>query len=929
MGRLHKLISSDFEACPEFLEIKNSVDRFTELLLSEYIENQEEYIQNSDFISPNNTKSFFDSVWGSIELNQGEVLLVDSPVIQRLRSIKQLGLVDYLYSSANHTRFSHTLGVVYTSELMANHIFRLGTGFPEKNSRSVIQLIRLAAIFHDSGHFFGSHASEYFFQEETFLYSKVRMVEKCRNYFYKYLKIRPSISEIISILILNSVSVRNLLKLISDGFDSVDFKKKDDELIEQISCLILGYPYNKDWIPFSQIINGQIDADKIDYLKRDAYSTGLPTAVDFSRIIQKIRLVSSKKLLEMISNEMGVDHTHFEFAIAPSAVNTIDQFIISRLMMFENVYLHPKTFSSEIYFRYALELLDKSTEGLLDDFYFTLQIVDSDLVNQDIQFHNSRFNKFVVKNQDSFMLAKRIFNRIYNRQLLKRCVAINNGYIDYVEGSNGQQEFTNLFGNRLIEKQRELLVKVETKLRDILQTLGKAVSTDLLIMQYPDISTIHIDSNVQIAVSDKKNKNRNQIFETDKWINSRESKNDIIYILGNGQIRHEIYIATELILYEDYGIIIKDGDLYDDNDETRINEIREKLVAGGFYNNAVGLIHVESLENKTGKFTELINNWGTYEYITTTRNRTRLEPKHLFEYVQQFYQFEQELHQFPLFIDGICKMFDSVHFLSKRDIEDSLYENLSTILCRENAKTDDLVISALGSYQDSAAIIANSVNIINERLNANWEVRKPETLTKDECKKIIVFVDDAFYSGSQLISIFQELKGIPLDDRIIKEHHVSSFSKEFQSGLNTSKFYLSFIYQNSKRINIIKEKILELDFPLQDIIATHCFPDPYFEKKGGNSTENDITELVKNYFIKASQKIMYYKSHDESGNWKKNWNEERVFNSLLGYENAQQLIVYPWNTPTFTITPLWLPCNKDVFSWKPLFQRIDKTSNLK
>ena len=108
-------------------------------------------------------------VFAIIDIALKESFRRDSPILQRLREIKQLGLADLLYSSANHTRFSHTLGVLQTASSMWKQIEReLGKkGAVIDNDTE--QIIRLASIFHDCGHMFCSHASERFFQGSNFL----------------------------------------------------------------------------------------------------------------------------------------------------------------------------------------------------------------------------------------------------------------------------------------------------------------------------------------------------------------------------------------------------------------------------------------------------------------------------------------------------------------------------------------------------------------------------------------------------------------------------------------------------------------------------------------------------------------------------------------------------------------------------------------
>ena len=118
MGEVLRVLKSE-----PVKRIRGQVEQFAKDIMEEYLE-QCEAECNSIRLSCKNTKNFYDSVWGTIEINQGEIFILDSPLLQRLRYIKQLGMADLLYSSANHTRYSHTLGVLQTADVMAERIQR-------------------------------------------------------------------------------------------------------------------------------------------------------------------------------------------------------------------------------------------------------------------------------------------------------------------------------------------------------------------------------------------------------------------------------------------------------------------------------------------------------------------------------------------------------------------------------------------------------------------------------------------------------------------------------------------------------------------------------------------------------------------------------------------------------------------------------------
>ena len=106
-----------------------------------------------------------DPVFGLIELNEIESEIIDSPLFQRLKYIKQLALADYVFPGATHTRFSHSLGVFYITGEICNILKKYNSDlFDEDN----INDLKMAALLHDIGHFPFSHVLEFEKKKDIF-----------------------------------------------------------------------------------------------------------------------------------------------------------------------------------------------------------------------------------------------------------------------------------------------------------------------------------------------------------------------------------------------------------------------------------------------------------------------------------------------------------------------------------------------------------------------------------------------------------------------------------------------------------------------------------------------------------------------------------------------------------------------------------------
>ena len=136
-------------------DFQSKVNNFVEQSLSGY--NPQKHAKE---------KSIRDAVWGTLRFYPWEVAVIDSPLIQRLRDIKQTGLAYLVYPTANHTRFDHTLGVVGVASKIVQCI---NDKHPRKITPTINHddhmRIRLSALLHDIGHSCLSHVSENIYSE--------------------------------------------------------------------------------------------------------------------------------------------------------------------------------------------------------------------------------------------------------------------------------------------------------------------------------------------------------------------------------------------------------------------------------------------------------------------------------------------------------------------------------------------------------------------------------------------------------------------------------------------------------------------------------------------------------------------------------------------------------------------------------------------
>lgn len=197
---------------------------------------------------------------------------MDSPEFSRLRRIKQLGLVHYVYPSAVHTRFEHSVGVMHLAGKVAEHLNRK---YPGLVSSRQIELLQLAGLFHDAGHTAFSHLMDYILEEnreDAREENKDLGVQDMTNHENR------------SVFILHKINQR--------------VQALTEEEVKMISCMIHGTPPpNSESTQFLyEIVSNKtfgLDVDRLDYLQRDMYHTGMP-CFQADYIMECIRVTDGK-----------------------------------------------------------------------------------------------------------------------------------------------------------------------------------------------------------------------------------------------------------------------------------------------------------------------------------------------------------------------------------------------------------------------------------------------------------------------------------------------------------------------------------------------------------------------------------------------------------------------------------------------------------
>ena len=244
-----------------------------------------------------------DPVHGYVYITEVEKEIIDSYPVQRLRRLRQLAGAEYVYPGANHTRFEHSVGVMYlVGKVTENpNISRL-------LDDEEVELLRLAALLHDVGHGPFSHIFEHLLVKEL-----------------------GKTHEDMTVWIVQNSELKDLLNKI--GYDP-----------EVVGKLAVGVLHKSGKSFLDQIITSSIDVDKLDFVVRDTYHTGAEYGyIDVFRLIHT---------LDVLGEDLAVDL---------GALSALESFLIARMESFKSIYFHRVGRAAQIMLATAME---KANEDL-------------------------------------------------------------------------------------------------------------------------------------------------------------------------------------------------------------------------------------------------------------------------------------------------------------------------------------------------------------------------------------------------------------------------------------------------------------------------------------------------------------------------------------------------------------------------------------
>jgi len=234
--------------------------------------------------------------------------LIETPEFQRLRRIRQLGVAEFVFPSATHTRFAHSVGVFHPARTLLNLIRReVGEEiFDRGKHRAEVTVI--AALLHDLGHGPFSHTFE--------------SVQKTRGVGRKHEQWTADIIRY------DQGNISPLLEEHQLGFS------------EEVAALLAA---DDPTDIYHAVVSSSFDADRLDYLRRDRLMTGTGAgAIDFDWLMEHIRVRNIE--IEAVDSDVSTDRILVPtFCLDSKALPAAEQFLLARYTLHEQVYFHKAT----------------------------------------------------------------------------------------------------------------------------------------------------------------------------------------------------------------------------------------------------------------------------------------------------------------------------------------------------------------------------------------------------------------------------------------------------------------------------------------------------------------------------------------------------------------------------------------------------------
>ncbi len=866
-------------------------------------------------------KEFNDPVWGTLQLRPDEVVLLDSPLLQRLRRIRQLGVVHYVYPAATHTRLEHSLGVLHQVQQLVTTINETRATATGRGSRMLTdaheRILRLAALCHDVGHGAMSHVSEYALDSDRGC-SDIRM-----DFQRDHKKSTPNqLSEIAAYFILDSTAFQDLLEQVQRLCAPIQI----DDLAAKLQKIIIGVPADPQVPLLHELVSGPFDADKLDYLTRDALMCGVPMVADVPRLVRKVRAVHVDRvrlpaeIRKLVSDQPS---GYVVTGIARSGARTLEEMALARTLMFDKIYRHQKVRAAEAMVFSLIRQLQKVLPyepGMLP-----LWITDDELLALTHESISERARTLgaplTVATRPSVDAAAYLARRLRDRRLFTRGFA----FADRMPGDDYRDDKDHRAGLlRLVvdcerEDVREDLVRdLIERMSSICELTGQAellgvpgghlepyiwISAPKAIPNSASAELGHaclIDENGAILPASE------EVGEGHALADAYVASRDLGYIFSLRRLSPIVYVAAEALVRERYDIRMPDAmQSYAKQDSEKIVALKRRLEEARWYELLPGdlrplpsvLTRSDAIDRADEIVSRLAGYSGPYQSPSPgdARPASTISRQKVLSYARQFV--DDDL------VNSALTVMNSIMVIGRAEANQALDAFL-----KSHNEFEGASYCALGEGRDSSALLTYYVGDM-ARFHGLVYRTLEDALAHD---KPIVFVDDLVGRGSQSISILETWLGVKLSEDL-HERRNATLPPDLVEKMRGRRLGFVFVAGMSEGRAALEARAGELELKLTVYVHIPESRLPFLHQV---IREQATLERFKSFCVQKAKPVLLSpeEGHDDT------WVGQRV----LGYGNTGLLLASTYNTPSATLTCLWAE-DAQKSPWNAFLRRRKKT----
>jgi hypothetical protein len=863
-------------------------------------------------------KIIADPVGGYCSIDSWEVSIIDTPLFQRLRGIRQLGLAYLVYPTLGYSRFEHLVGVrarldQIVTTLRQNQLLR-GQQTSLPTEKQLIR-VRLAALCHDIGHCLFSHVSESIVESlpGNDHYPRASAImdafESCAGR-------RIPMAEMLSVAILTSPSFIDYLHRI--GMPALG-RHGAEQIAFDAAHLTLGLPIPGDATSLflAQLMNSGLDIDKLDYMLREALLSGISLGISLQWLMKKlfIAFLPGSQLPHGLLSRLKGFNPEEQFTVLSlerGGQFAFEEFCVARLALHEKIYLHQKIRAAEVQTKTLLAKMARSVPSY-EEVHRWLYLYESmthhpdaelpalpkaDLFNAERPRHASDFDWY----------------RIRDRQLLARAYAFGwqNSIADPLTRAAGEYGVDTLM--KIVRVEPDCFTDA---IRKHLRTIVAALAVEdvdpeavEILVDPPRLSTIqqgqdtiHIEYPSRLSL---------------RWtmpidlIEDYYSRNRALgYVFTARDHIPYVLLAAEKAAWDLCGVVCAQEGLVNKEYAEQCNDMRAGLDSKGFYTDAPPLRpmtdYLASVEAQM-MVTQIAEKLSAYE----SKSQKRVTPASVTTFVAQFPANLQEAALAWLRHIDFVRPEAELKSLIPKVVREHLPPSCKSI-----------GISPLGATTDSAYHLSYN---LREPLREAFgdEIKAPQVpLAEALSMKLDAYVvfDDNTNSGLQPLNIVAGWldKQLP-EDLQLTEEHVQPLPKELHSELLSKPLVLVFSVATEgapKRLRDYLVSHCDMNDRLIKCIANREFrargkifsgPDSAFQHADRVRLREFLADVAKTIFISEGKSEAIAKSR------------------ALGDRDAEAMAIFPYNCPTMTIPALWLTGRYGTTQWIPLVERGRRTN---